>query len=658
MCGIAGFISRADRRPFLASMSACLRHRGPEAEGFWEARAQEWRLGFVHRRLRILDVSERSDQPMTRGVDTIVFNGEIYNFRELRRDLEKAGHAFLTGGDTEVILAAYAQWGAACLQRLEGMFAFAIWDGNRRELLLARDRVGKKPLFLHQAGSLFAFGSEIKAVLPALDRTPDIDAHALDHYLTYLYVPYPQTLFQGIRQLDPATCMRVRLEGEAFRISSERYWNPIAASASMNCKREPENQLAVGSLLSKAVSERMVSDAPLGVLLSGGLDSSSITSAMARVSNARVRSFSIGFRGDERYDETAFSRMVAERFGCEHQVLEADPCGVASLARVVWHFDQPFGNPTALLAYQLSALTKRYVTVALCGDGGDELFAGYPRYLGAYTSNFLRCLPSFVRKQLPRLGERMADDTGGLHQFRRLREFLESAGQSPVEMYLDWIGYFSTREKLSLYSAEFAQQTEGHHSGEFLRGLYRESEGLEPLNRFAYVDIRSFLPCNVLEYADRMSMAHALELRAPFCDRRLIEFSLRVPFDQKFRYGQSKRLLRRAMQSSLPEAVLQRRKLGFNPPMGRWLRGELKNVADELVGSRGLAARGLFRPIELSRLLRQQRSGVRDVSLKIWALMVLEVWLRLYRDAASVNTVEEQLERACSERSAPVGLCA
>lgn len=642
----------------MADLSASLRHRGPEAEGFWEAHADEWRVGLVHRRLRILDVSERSDQPMTRGLDTVVFNGEIYNFRELRRDLEKAGHRFATSGDTEVLLAAYAQWGKACIPRLEGMFAFALWDAGRRELLLARDRVGKKPLFFTQAASCFAFGSEIKALLRALDRTPEIDHHALDEYLTYLYVPYPRTLFQGIRQLEPATWMRVRVEGDGLQIRSERYWNPVAATSSMKCTREAENELALNSLLSKAVSERMVSDVPLGVLLSGGLDSSSITAAMVRSSAAAVRSFSIGFRGDRIYDESAFSKMVADQFGCEHEVLHAEPTVAGSLARVVWHFDQPFGNPTALLGFELSALTKRSVTVALCGDGGDELFAGYPRYLGAYASAWLRCLPGFVRKQLPRLGARMADGSSGRHQFRRLREFLETANRPAIEMYLEWIGYFSKREKAGLYTEEFARRTEGHDAADFLRALYRESEGLEALNRLAYVDIRSFLPCNVLEYADRMSMAHALELRAPFCDRRLIEFSLRVPFDQKFRYGETKRLLRRAMRCSLPEPVLKRRKLGFNPPMSRWLRGELKDLSGELLGRGGLASRGLFRSRELERLLEQQRQGVRDVSLKIWALMVLEIWFRLYEDGESVETVQERLDAMGSERRTPAGLCA
>jgi asparagine synthase (glutamine-hydrolysing) len=647
----------------MAKMSRCLQHRGPEAEGFCEAHQSQWRLGFVHRRLRILDISERSDQPMRRGPRTLVFNGEIYNFRELRRELEKDGCAFATTSDTEVILCAHERWGDGFIRRLEGMFAFALWDAARNELLLARDRVGKKPLFFTATGSLFAFGSEIKAVLAALDYTPDIDYHALDDYLTYLYVPYPRTLFEGVRQLEPASWLRVRLEPDGLKMSADTYWKPQGGSGEGRWTRERENELELQGLLSKAVSERMVSDVPLGVLLSGGLDSSSITAMMARSSACAVRSFSVGFKGDEMYDEIAFSRLVAEQFACEHKVLNAEPSFAGSLAKIVWHFDQPFGNPTAVLAYQLSTLTKQSVTVALCGDGGDELFGGYPRYLGVYATGAVRCLPGFLHKRLlPWVGEQIADDTSGRHQFRRLREFLESCGCPPIEMYLEWIGYFSKRDKSSLYTEDFARRTREHDAGNFLRNLYRESEGLEALNRLAYVDIRSFLCCNVLEYADRMSMAHALELRAPYCDRRLIEFSLRVPFNQKFRYGQSKRLLRRVMQASLPQAVLKRRKLGFNPPMSDWLRGELRDLTRELLGSNGLLKRGLLRAPELERLLEQQKAGVRDFSVKIWALMVLEIWFRLYQDGVEVDRVQEQLDAVRAGAHAgsheAVGFCA
>jgi asparagine synthase (glutamine-hydrolysing) len=590
---------------------------------------------------------------MTRGPHTIVFNGEIYNFRELRRELEKAGYEFSTDCDTEAALYAYSHWGAEFVNYLEGMFALALWDAAKRELLLSRDRVGKKPLFFFENGRQFVFGSEIKAVLAALPSKPPLDQRALDDYLTYFYVPYPRTMFEGIRQLEPAKCLRVRLSDNRLSTQSYSYWHPVESATRVKCGSARENQRTLVDLLSKAVSERMISDVPLGLLLSGGLDSGTIMAMMARASAAPVRSFSVGFKGHSAYDEIEFSKIVAEQFGSEHRVLNAEVSGAASLAKIIWHFDQPFGNPTAVLAYELSALTKKSVTVALCGDGGDELFGGYPRYLGAYASGPMRRLPDFVRHRiLPWLGGQISDDTHGRHQFRRMREFLEYCNQPLIEMYLEWIGYFSAREKANLYEDNFARCVKGQDSGEFVRRLYQESEGLEPLNRLAYVDIRSFLCCNVLEYADRMSMAHALELRAPFCDRRLIEFSLSVPFNQKFRFGQSKWILREAMKSTLPQAVLKRKKLGFNPPTNAWLRGELRALASTLLGPDGILKRGLFRPVELQRLLEQHCEGVRDVSLKMWALIALEIWFRLYQDSTDVDELQEQLNAMCSSSTA------
>ena len=646
MCGIAGWIGRDQQRVSLRKMSQSIAHRGPEAEGFWRALHLGWRVEFVHRRLRIVDLAPRSDQPMVRGSLTLVFNGEIYNFRELRTELEREGHAFMTSSDTEVILAAYQQWGAGCVERLEGMFAFALWDKQRSELLLVRDRLGKKPLYFFQGGSQFVFGSEIKAVLAALPGTPEMDAEALDEYLTYLYVPYPRTFFEGIRQVPPASWICVRVEGDGLRMSSGEYWDPLeGGNRGRRSIRENEEELR--ERLDGAVSSRMISDVPLGVLLSGGLDSSAITAVMARTGSAAVRSFSVGFAGDRMYDEIPFAGMVAERFGCRHEVLEAKASSMRSLAKIIWHFDQPFGNPTALLTYELAALTKQSVTVALGGDGGDELFGGYPRYVGAYASGWVRSLPRFLRSGLlPFLGGCIADDTNGRHQFRRLREFLEHANRPLIEMYLAWIGYFSASDKQRLYTDGLARATAGHDAGDFLRGLYQRAEGLETLNRLAYVDMRSFLCCNVLEYGDRMSMAHALELRAPFCDRGLVEFALRVPFEQKFRYGKSKWLLRRAMRRVLPEPVLTRGKLGFNPPVNSWLRGESRAFEDAVLATQGLAGRGLFRREEMERLFAEQRTGKRDVSLKIWALIVLEIWCRLYQDATPADEVAEQLKAA------------
>jgi asparagine synthase (glutamine-hydrolysing) len=633
-------------------MSASIAHRGPEAEGLWRTQQNGWSLQLIHRRLRIIDVSERGDQPMHRDRLTVAFNGEIYNFAELRTELERCGYRFLSDSDTEVILHAYACWGLDSLSHLEGMFAFALWDASKAEMLLARDRLGKKPLFFRHGGSGFTFGSEIKAILATLDKTPSLDVRSLDDYLTYLYVPYSGTIFEGIRQLEPGAWMTIKALPGELRLNSGTYWDPLRESASKTGGSTEENQLRLQDLMNQAVASRMVSDVPLGVLLSGGLDSSTITAIMSRSSRAPIRSFSVGFPDAGAYDETGFSKIVSSQFSCDHKVLAAQPSSAKLLAKVIWHFDQPFGNPTAILAYTLAELTKRSVTVALGGDGGDELFGGYPRYLGAYVSRLSTCLPGMFRNSLlPGLGRLLNEDTNGRHQFRRLREFLEHCGLPLIEMYLRWITYFLPEERSALYTEEIAKRLAGHESESFLRKLYAEAAELEPLNRLAYVDIKSFLCCNVLEYSDRMSMAHALELRAPFCDRRLVEFSLRVPFNQKFRFGESKWLLKKAMQSSLPKAVLHRRKLGFNPPVGTWLTGELKNLKDLLLGREAVANRGLFRYETVRGMLDQHENGVRDFSLKIWALMALEIWSRIYQDANSPEQVQDQLNTALHTRS-------
>jgi len=649
MCGIGGGISQ--RKVPWARMSPALSHRGPEEEGIHEELAGTFHLGLVHRRLRVLDLSAAGRQPMACGPLTVVFNGEIYNFQELRQELEQDGFEFRSRCDTEVILAAYARWGIDSIERLHGMFAFALWDGEKQEMILARDRLGKKPLFYFEDGQSFIFGSEIKAVLAALDHTPEIDYDALNDYLTYLYIPYPKTIFRKIRQVPPATWMRVKLRPGGLETESQQYWDPLdSSSAAAQSGSDAAAQLQ--DRVAEAVRSRMISDVPLGVLLSGGMDSSTITAMMARSSTEPVRSFSIGFPQFPTYDEIPFAQRVAQQFGCEHEVLEADSSCSHHLAKIVWHFDQPFGNPTAVLTYILSALMKKHVTVALAGDGGDELFGGYPRYIGAYMSSIPRALPAFLRNRLmPWIGNVMSDNTNGHHQSRRLREFLEGCGMPLIEMYLRWICYFTREEKADLYTAEFKARTAGHHAGDFLRNLYTECEGLEPLNRLAYVDIKSFLCCNVLEYGDRMSMAHALELRDPFTDHRLVELSLRTPFNQKFRYGETKWNLKQAMKSILPAEILNKRKLGFNPPVSGWLKGELKNLPAHLLSPERIRERGLFRPEAIREMLDLQSSGRRDFSLKIWALMMIEIWFRIYVDGLPVETVQEEIDRAVAAPS-------
>lgn len=641
MCGIAGIVGQANSER-IRPMTRTLAHRGPDEEGYFSTHF----AALGHRRLKIIDL-ETGQQPMSSadGRHTLVFNGEIYNFLELRRILEDMGVEFRSNCDTEVILAAYQRWGIEGISRLNGMFAIALWDSDRKELIMARDRLGKKPLFYFNDGQSLVFASEIKAILAALDQTPEIDFAAISDYLTYLYIPYPRTIFRNIRQVPPATWIRVKVRPHVMESESRQYWSPLEGSDVPRSSSQAAGY--VRERVANAVRSRMLADVPLGVLLSGGMDSSTITAIMAETNEEPVRSFSIGFSRSAAYDEIPSAQRVARRFGCEHQVLEGDTDCSAHLAKIVSHFDQPFGNPTAVLTYLLSALMKDHVTVALSGDGGDELFGGYPRYMGAYMSSLPRALPGFLRNRLlPGIGDAMTDDTEGRHQARRLREFLAGCGMPLIEMYLRWVGYFSPEEKRDFCSPGFLARTADHDSGAFLRAHYTDCEGLDAINRLAYTDIKSFLCCNVLEYADRMSMAHALELRAPFTDHRLVELSMRTPFHHKFRYGESKWILKQAMKPLLPNEVLNKRKLGFNPPVGSWLKGGLRDLPWHLLGTRQIETRGLFQPEAVRSMLELQASGRRDYSLRIWALMILEIWFRIYIDGLPVDTVQEQLDRA------------
>ena len=626
MCGITGGVPGIDSR-VLECMTAALAHRGPDGEGYFHA-AGPTGASLGHRRLAVIDLSG-GRQPMTSadGRWTIVYNGEIYNFRELRTELKSCGAAFRTQSDTEVLLEAWARWGVDALQRLRGMFAFAVWDGHERALWLVRDRLGIKPLYYSTVGGRLVFGSEIKALLthPAVSRR--LRASALDDYLAYLYVPAPQTIFEGIEELPPAHWLRY-VNGVA---EVRCYWqaHPLPAGEEKDLGSEE-----LRALLEESVRLRLVSDVPLGAFLSGGLDSSSIVALAARTQQEPVRTFSLGFgAGEEHYTELEFARIVSGRYSTQHRELTIRPACVDLLPRMVTLFDEPFGNPTALLLHALSEETRSHVTVALAGDGGDELFLGYPRYLGARLRGAWGAVPSPMRRAAARLAQRIPEGTNGHHARRRAREFLSGSDTTWQSAYIGWVTYFDPAMRHELYSSEFRAAVDGHVAERFLEEKFAEVQDCHPLNQASYVDLHSFLPHNVLQYGDRMSMAHALELRLPFTDHRLVEFALRLPAGQKLRGRETKRLLRAAMRPLLPPKTLHRSKLGLNPPLGRWLRGELAPLIDRYLSPDSVRQRGWFRPEAVARLREEFTSGRRDYSLHLWSLLVLEEWARQYLDA-------------------------
>jgi len=393
-------------------------------------------------------------------------------------------------------------------------------------------------------------------------------------------------------------------------------------------------------LMEESVKLRMISDVPLGLFLSGGLDSSAITAFAAKNSPEQVKTFTIGFKNSKFYDEQPIAKLVAEKFNTQHHILQADEACAAYMTDVVRHFDEPFGNPTAILEYIITRQMRKHVTVAISGDGGDELFGGYVRYAGAAMARRYRQLPQFVTKGLvSRLSGLMRDATDGRHGFRRVREFAQSAWQAEEDMYIDWVGYFSESEKQELYTPDFSASVGGRNSGDFLRQFFQRGAKLDPMSRLGYVDAASFLCCNCLEYADRMSMANSLEVRAPFTDYRLFEFAMQVPQRLKVRNMTTKWITRQAMRDILPREVLTKKKMGFNPPLPQWINGELKPVIREFLSPAAIERRGLFRPDAVQKLLRDHAENRRDNALKIWSLLMIEVWQRMYFDKQSAESV-------------------
>ena len=612
-------------------MAALLRHRGPDEAGECVLPAGDGRACVLaHQRLSIIDVPG-GHQPQTNedGTVHLIFNGEIYNFRALRAELEAKGHRFATRSDTEVIVHLYEEHGDELVERLRGMFAFALWDARRSRLLLVRDRLGVKPLYyaLPESGDIeLAFASELKALLcvPGVSRALDLESLAA--YLAYLYVPHPRTAVAGARRLPPGHM----LVAEDGRVDVRRYWGLDPAGET---DADPER---LWELIAEAVELRLVADVPLGSFLSGGIDSSSIVAA-ATEGEGPLDTFTVVFsRPEERlYDERDDARAVAASFGSRHHELEARADARELLPEIVRHFDEPFGNPTALLVYELSRLTRQHVKVALAGDGADELFAGYPRFRGLAAASWYRRVPSPVRALAAAGARAMPESTRGRHSLRRAREFALAPVDGPESAYLSWITYFDAAARADLFRPEVRERLrESPPPERFVLDLFDRAPTGDLVNRLSFVELQSFLPCNVLEYGDRMSMAHGLEVRAPFTDHRLVEYALALPGAAKLRRGRTKAILRDAAAPHLPARPLAKRKIGFNPPMGLWLNRELSPLVDSHLSREQVEARGLFRPEAVERLVASLRSGRRDVSLHVWSLIVLEQWQREYGSAA------------------------
>ena len=627
MCGIAGFAEGARfgsdappqdvSRALVRGMCEVIRHRGPDDEGIHV----EPGVGLGMRRLSIIDLST-GQQPIHNEDRTIwlVFNGEIYNYRELRSELQAFGHAFYTSSDTEVIVHAYEQWGEAGFGRLRGMFGIALWDRPNRTLLLARDRAGIKPLhFTERQGRLY-FGSEIKSLIAAGVVEREIDLEALDHYLSYLYAPRDRSLFQGVRKLPPGHLLRWK-DGRADVV---KYWE-IAADEPFRGTAD-EAAAALRGVLADAVRSHMVSDVPLGAFLSGGVDSSLVVGLMAEASSQPVQTFSIGFDEPE-FDELEHARTVARHFGTDHHEFVVRPDGLSILDRLIAHFDEPFADSSAIPTWYVSEVARRHVTVVLSGDGGDELFGGYDRYLPHPR------VAQFDRLALPGARQLAGAVWPMLPHGMRGKNFLRHVARDDNGRYLDALSFFQPDEKHALYAPAVRTALRRWNVERAAADQMARFAGLPAHSRMMRFDFESYLPEDVLTKVDRMSMAHSIESRVPLLDNRVIDFAATLPAHLKIKNGRRKHILKEAVRSMLPPGILDRRKQGFGVPLGAWFRGGLTDVFSDVLRSPLTRQRGYFEPRFVDRLVEEHLAGRRDHTLRLWQLMVFELWHRQYLDA-------------------------
>jgi asparagine synthase (glutamine-hydrolysing) len=626
MCGIAGFAGLTDSHPEsgadwrrVKAMCDVMRHRGPDDEGVFVDAG----IGLGMRRLSIIDLATGS-QPMfneDRSI-AVVFNGEIYNYRELRKSLEAHGHRFRTSSDTETIVHGYEQWGCQLFPELRGMFGIAVWDARRRTLLVARDRAGIKPLYYVEAGGGLFFGSEPKCLLanPEVDR--QIDPTALDHYLAYQYTPGDRAIFRGMRKLPPGHYLKL----ERGTLSLHRYWAlPVEAAFTGS---EDEALCAIEHGLADAVRAHMTSDVPLGAFLSGGIDSSVVVALMTQIAHHPVKTFSIGF-AEERYNELPHARRVAEYLGTDHHECVVQPDAVDILDQLIWHFDEPFGDPSAIPAWYVSQMARRHVTVVLSGDGGDELFGGYDRYLPHPRI-------ASMDRLAPRVGQTLAGATWRmLPHGARGKNFLRHLARDARGRYLDSVTFYHADERTALLSADLRAALEGWNAERHFEAPFdRFSHLPHPAQMMAF-DFETYLPEDCLVKVDRMSMAHSLECRVPLLDHHVVELAASLPPAFKITGGRRKHLLKRLAFRLLPRDIVDRPKQGFGLPIDLWFRGSLRELFGDVLGAPEARQRGYFNAAFVDRLLDEHVSGTRDHARRLWQLLVFELWHRQYVDRAA-----------------------
>jgi asparagine synthase (glutamine-hydrolysing) len=628
MCGIAGFIDfnghRVDAaRSRIERMAAAIIHRGPDEEGYY---VDDY-AALGHRRLSIIDLSS-GQQPMAAldGKVQIVFNGEIYNFLEIRSELETRGYRFITRSDTEVILQAYIEWGDQCVEKLFGMFAFAIWDARNKTLLLARDRVGKKPLYYFYDGRKLAFASELKALRAGNLCPGEIDPEALDCYFTFGYIPAPRTIYRGVRKLPAAHALHLSENG----IRERRYWSLSFSETAERSLEDAADEFE--ALLDEAVRCRLMSEVPLGVFLSGGIDSPLVTSSMARLMSEPVRSNSIGF-DDKNFNELPLAKAVAKHLNTNHREFLVRPDIAGTLEKIPWHFDEPFADSSAVPTWYVCKMARENVTVALSGDGGDETFGGYTfRYIP-------HLLESRIRAALPVALRGLAFGSIGaaypgaawLPKPLRLKTIFENLAVSDAEAFYRDLIWLRADTREALYSHDFLSSLRGFTPYEAVRPYYAGCDAKDPLGRSQYTDIHFYMADDVLVKVDRMSMAHSLEVRSPLLDHRIIEFAVRLPVHLKLNSSKGKLLLRKAAERRLPADILNQPKRGFSIPAAQWLKTELKPFVEDSIFNGSSALSATLESKQLKRIWKEHLSGSRDHSVFLWSVMMFGLWEKKHK---------------------------
>ncbi len=668
MCGIAGFLSSHTENlstQDLVNMGNAIAHRGPDAHGeFLDAK-----VGLCHRRLSILDLSEAGNQPMfsDNGKITIVFNGEIYNFLDIKQELMQQGVSFKSGTDTEVIIKLYEQKGVDCLEDLNGMFAFALYDNRDQAhpiLFIARDRLGKKPLYYYQDAEhpeQFAFGSEIKAMLtlPNIKRELRLDA-AYD-FFAYQYVPDPKSIFTHIQKLPPAHYMLIsgfETKDKAPKIDIQKYWtisfanaNPLddtknteqASLRDRDRDREKESQRekqAISKLqdtIKACTQRRMISDVPLGAFLSGGVDSSGVVATMSGLSNKPVKTCTIAF-DNEKFNEAEFAKSVAEQYKTEHHEFLVHQNVADTLEDIVAYFDEPFADPSSVPTFFVSELARKEVTVAIAGDGGDEVFAGYEKYTNDYVENQLReKFPSAVRKYIFPFAASISGfiaNTLHINAFKRAKSLLTSLSVDPAQGFYITNSQINDEQWSRLVKAEVKTQLGSYHPSKMTRDFYQEADGKDHLSKILYTDMKTYLTGGILVKVDRMSMANSLEVRAPILDKEMLEFAATLPSSMKFRDKEKKYALKEAFKPLLSDDILYRKKMGFSVPLAQWFREEIKEIAQRYLIDDVKGLREIFNIDAVTSMWNEHQSNKQDHSAVLWSMLMFEMWWQRYMDAS------------------------